>query len=46
MLALNEALNLTETTVIRVLCSERTDTDGRLTDARLRAVRVTNVVEQ
>jgi hypothetical protein len=46
VLAMNEAVSLSESTVIRVLCSERSDTDAKITDARLRAARVTSVIEQ
>jgi len=46
MLTMNEAATFTETTVVRVLCSERAVSDGKLTDARLRAVRVTSVIGQ
>ena len=41
-----EAVNLPDATVVRALCSERSDTNVRLTDARLRASRVTSVVGQ
>lgn len=46
VLAMTEAVTLPETTVVRALCSERGSTDVQLTDARLRATRLTSVIEQ
>lgn len=45
-LVLTEAMTLTESTVIRVLCSQRSNTNVKLTDARLRAARATTVIVQ
>ena len=44
VISMADATTFPETTVVRVLCSERVDTGVVLTDARLRAIRLTTVV--